>query len=342
MKVLKLNELNRLILTNLKAYPEGLSTPQVVEYVKADYFVVYQRLRRLRAAKIIEQHLKLWKLTDYGTQWMFNALGAGMATAKQNIKEAEPIRTKTKRNTLHATTYYAYPFITHKGKGFYEQVPETLKLLGIPYKLIGNRKAPQYLIPSWKGIKLKFTQEKLIAWGKRQPAPINIKTNILLDNHKKEMADKLAEFTDLTGFRYQETLDGELRLDLKYWECGLSDDEVAQEAGRHNGKIRMAYDRATGELTIWFDDTPDPNTFESNKLHNIEAWRPYMQGIQDEIYNPALDELRTRKEMGELRQFQLENARQLAEYAKQIKLHLKIMKKIDQRLNQRTLREFHG
>ncbi|MEM0143917.1 MAG: hypothetical protein QXL94_08295 [Candidatus Parvarchaeum sp.] len=212
-------------------------------------------------------------------------------SSKPDTSANHPIELPPEQYTnLHALQVHYFIFPTS-----YSRAEATLQSLNIPYKRSGNPKHPSYTV-QWQGISIRIGSKKLIAYGPRMSAPISVNALDIENNVVRSNIEQVMAFLQKTNIRIQETLDHKPYIQVPYMELAISNNEAAEHYAKKNNYLPLAYDTATGKAVIWFDGTPAPGAFETNKAKNHEELRLWAQGIEDGIIKPYTDELMHRQQ----------------------------------------------
>ena len=169
---------------------------------------------------------------------------------------------------------------------------------------------------------------------------VNVPLEPILQKAAHEAGIWIEAFLSETGMRAIRDRLGRLAMEITYWENGYPRNEVARQTTGPGEKKVYAYDRKTGKEAIWADNSLNPFTeLETNSPRADMVIKKMMQAMNDGELDPLDDVVELRRGLAELTQIQKTDTLQIAEYARQIALHLKVMKKIDERLSQRRLFE---
>ena len=254
----------------------------------------------------------------------------------------EPI-SKPKSSTLppkrlNGARLYFRPFRTEYGK-----LESKFKQAGIAYEQHQVRNYIQYEV-AWKGYKVKFTTQKLIAYCPEQFSGFGIDGKALTNSAIDKALPIINALIQALDLRMQ-AKDGLLWFRLAYFEIAHTSSEAARNIQKATRKsyVPLAFDLKTGQITAWADNSYNLHEAEFNR-HNIEAKMANMvQDMQDDRWLPRVEQLKLNKvadivlsqEERYSRQFEL-----VDRLTKQVEIHLDLMQKIDRRLSQKSLKDW--
>ena len=298
----ELKGIHKAILKALSLRPEGISLKGVHEYI---YFGIdtppivqntHQMLSLLIKKGYAIKRLHLYFLANEGASYLnqINTIPKPTPSGVENtINESIPtIDQSSQANISKAQRMHAITGITKLYPTSFSRIEATLSTLKISYKKVGI--SPAQYIFSYNGLKMRASTRKLTIWGKEINAPINLNASDLGALALKDMLRELESFLDKTNLKVQRSLDGQAVLRMKYWEIAFTDNEIARKATEKNGYIPLAFDRNSGIVVVWADNSYTPE-FETNRINDHKELRQWTQGIQDGIIKPYDDELRTRR-----------------------------------------------
>lgn len=317
------------MLALLDEHREGLQAGWLGKAIGLSIQATSQRLKRMQSIGIVIQRRRLWFLEKKGTAWL-NVKCGGSVTKPNTFNSG-------RRARLHAMQV-KNPIARTE----YRKLGDTLDYLGIRFTLTGNHKSPTYslqFVHAGHSFRIAITTRHIITWAVEQRAPLNLRGPILESRAISGVGAMLEDFLALTGFNTQRTLEGRLVLLAAYREIALEKDELAESVCKGGRYVPLAYDRRTGTCTIYADGSKLWE-LETNRHKDFEPVRRWAQGIEDGVIRPYEDELRTRERLDSHERTIAADRELIHKYAHQIEIHLRIMKKIDQRLNQRVLKDW--
>lgn len=325
------------MLNLIKEYPQGIMQVQLAHDLNTSKSNIHDAILRLLKKNYIEKInkgvFKLIKITSLGTE----ILKVDTAISNKATQAFTPLTQPAQR--MHAIQLHTKLYRTSYGKA--EQI---LTLLNIPFRKT-SIKPPQYII-EWQGIKLKLTTRKLIAYSKELTAPLELEGSQLRSIAFIDTIKIVEDFLSKTNLRCQRDIEGHLIASLPYWEIAFTNNEIARKLTEKGGFIPIGYDRNTGNATIWADKSFSKELETNQELAHVEL-RKFGQGIQDGIIKPYDDEMMTRKNINLIMQNLLSFQEQYkkdregdAVFRRDIQMHLRVMRKIDEKLSQRKLNEF--
>ena len=344
------------ILAYLKDFDQGLTQTQIAAHFKTSLQNTHDAVRRLVLRGYVEiENVGIYKLvllTEAGKSFLSDQCVGGVVEEAKAFSPSTPKPTQlahpaaqpTPRATQVAlkASYLSAPHqrahrIQPRAQLFrtsYGRIEPILDALQITYRKTSV--VPAQYIVEWKGIKLKLTTRKLIGYGREITAPMEVEGRVIKAQALKEVGQAMESFLEVTNLRCKRDVDGNLILKMHFPEIAFTDNELARKVTEKGGFIPIAFNRTSGNATIWFDASFTHEMEVNEEMPHAEL-RKWGQAIQDGVLRPYEDEMRTRQGMASLFRIQQANAEQLAGYAHQIKLHLKLMNKIDRRLSQRRL-----
>lgn len=304
MKTIKLNTLNKDILLCLKAYPAGLSTTTLAKYIKADYFVVYQRLLRLKSAGYIAAKDKFWKIEAAGQNWLFNVLNAPSqlsttATVKsQNVKDLTELPPKR----LNGMRIYFRVYRTE-----HERLEAKLTAAGIEYATEKARHYLQYII-NWQGYKLRFTTRTLVVYVPEEYKGFEIEGKAMVNDAADKACRAIVALLAKLPIRMQEE-NGKLWHKIAYFEIAHTQSAAAKAIMKQIKRVNtvpLAFDRMTGRRCTWADNSYNLSELEFDKLTPEALNANLQQDLKDGKWNHRTEQQKLR-EVAEL-QTQVLNA----------------------------------
>lgn len=265
----------------------------------------------LKVLKDYPQGLALWQITkfakierkEYTRYYMNKLIGKGyvkkanlryfLIIKKEFIGSINHITQRHRTQRLHDMQINAGLYKTSA-----DNLSATFQALGIPF----TEPVPKQYIVVWKGVKLKFTTKKIISFAHSPELPQAIPGEPLRAAIMAKHAVLLEELLDYTGIRCIRKLTGELMLEFRYWENGFPENDIAQETLKEDSRIVYAYSSITGKASIWADSSVDPfKELETNSRIAEKEFKLYFQAIDDGFIKPYEDELRTRRDMVEIK-----------------------------------------
>ncbi|MEM3828158.1 MAG: hypothetical protein QXP36_02945 [Conexivisphaerales archaeon] len=286
--------------------PQGAALIQIAKSQNLSIQNAYAYAKKLVAKGYLRRdERKLYHITNSGIEQITTKKSVGVVSVAQ--KDFTKHFTKTNQETkptpptppasstpeqytnLHALQVHYFIFPTS-----YSRIEATLQSLNIPYKRSGNPKHPSYTL-QWQDISLRIGSRKIIAYGPRMSAPININAQDIENSAVERNIAQVMSFLQKTNIRIQETIDHKPYIQVPYRELAISNNDAAEHYAKKHNYLPLAFDTATGKAVIWLDGTPSPGAFETNKAKNHEELRQWAQGIEDGIIKPYTDELRHRQ-----------------------------------------------
>jgi len=314
------------ILTLLKDNPDGLMLTQIAFMLHTSKENISDAIGRLLKKGLIEKQ-------DKGTFKLILITNSGRAALKPLTESSvgSPVGAHAPTTPLppspapkpgiapqraHAFQAYAHIYRTS-----YDRAEEVLDLHKISFTKA--MKPAQYTL-TWKGIKLKITKRRLIAYPHEINAPIEIEGAHLRHNALNEAMSIMADFLSLTNLRCKTGVDGHLIAFLPKWEIAFTNNETAAQLTRKGGRIAIAFNRDTGSASIWADKSFS-RELETNADRPHQELRMWGQGIQDGVISPYRDEIRHRQREAQFDDKLLQVATKLDEYGTKLNKHLPIL-----------------
>lgn len=153
----------------------------------------------------------------------------------------------------------------------------------------------------FKGMQLRITTRKVIAYPKEVVAPYDIPLDSIKKRATEQAGALLEDFLSSTGLRCLRDANQQLILELRYWENGYPQNEVAEASLRDKSRIIYSYNRQTGDASSWADSSLNPfKEFETNSATIDREMKDLMQSTEDGLIRPATDILETKRKVNKV------------------------------------------
>lgn len=275
---LVLNPINEAILSLLKEHQEGLLTITIAKEIKADYFIVYQRLLRLKKANLVFQDKKLWKLNDNGKDFLLNGL---LRLPRRAISEEAHIQSKAiPPKRINGMEAQFRPLRTE-----YSRLEAIFAEASLSYETKRVKNSNQYIL-SWLGYSIKLTTRKLIAYAPQAYASFEIEGKVLINEELNKAMNAVGSLVKQLGLKMVREGD-RLWCRCSYFEIAHTESkqaDVITMKRRKSSFAPMAYDLNTLKMLAWADRSfrVAESEYSSLDLEAKEANR--MQDIKDGKY----------------------------------------------------------
>lgn len=300
------------VLLVLKEYPQGATLTQVQRFAdekKKEY--AFARLKKLIKKGHAERRQKLYHLKGD-----LPAVGSSVHI------------TETQRP--HAILTSIQLFRSH-----WELIKPSLEAKQIPYKL-GLR--GRCMDAPWRGRNVKCYTNGLIIFKPEVPElPLNVPLETIKQKAAIEtgvLGEAFLSETGLRALRHRTT--GQLIITLRYFENGYPSNTIAEESLKDKDRIVYVYDQKTGKAVVWADSSlATMKELETNNERVDKEMKLWLGATKTGEISPYDDEIRTRRNMDEMREIQLAQANMvtrleidLAKYAHNEIVHLDLLNKI--------------
>ena len=246
-----------------------------------------------------------------------------MVNASATQGQPEPF---TPKQRPHAFRAAAKLFMSHTSRA-----KETLEAKGLMVKTTMKGRCLE--VP-WRSINLKIWKNGRLEVRPSLPEyPLNVPLEAIKLKACHEAGVIFEAFLSETGLRALRDRLGRLAIEITYWENGYPSNQIAQQTMGSGEKVVYAYHKESGKEAIWGDMSLNPFVeLETNSARADKEIKLMMQAINDGEIKPYDDEIRTRQDIDKLTSLTASNVNLIAEYAKQIELHLDLMRRLDEKL----------
>ena len=307
------------VLLILKEYPQGATLMQVTRFAdekKKEY--AFARLR-----KLIKKGNAVKRDRLYHLKGDIPPVGSSVRITKDTQRP-------------HAILTSIQLFRSH-----WDLIKPSLEAKNIHYKL-GLR--GRCYDATWRGRNVKCYTNGLIIFKPEMPElPLNITLDTIFEKAASE-TDALAEaFLGEMGLRaLRRRPDNKLIIALRYFENGYPSNSIAEESLKDKSRIVYVYDAKTHKAVVWADSSlVDMKELETNNKRVDSEMKLWLGATKTGEISPYNDEMRTREDIAELTALTKGNVTLIGEYAKQIELHLDLMKRLDDKLKLELERPSH-
>ncbi len=215
----------------------------------------------------------------------------------------------------------------------YAKLEAILAEANISYHKSKIRSYNQYTL-NWKGYAIKFTTQHLIAYCPEAYSGFERKGLDFINMEVDKANRVIGELILKLKLKVREQ-NGFIWFRLAYFEIAHTGSTTAQAVTTKQSYKPLAYNLKTGECIAWADNSFNLHELEFNKTGIEAKVAGMLQDMEDGKWSHREDQKLIREVMA----IQRENTVTIAKYARQIELHLKLMKKIDEKLSQKKLFE---
>jgi hypothetical protein len=318
----KLKEQDRQILITLKDFPQGLFLSNIIKFshLTADVMPnIFRTMKRLVREGYAIKKDRLYIITQRGLE---------------EVTSAPRLVSETDKSTYSGTAHkfgLAYPL---KDALDARQPPKLFQLAGLPAQSISlqNNEQAQFRIGE---ITIRLTSRSLLLFTKE----------LYTDNRTPSIEAELAikHRFDALALEYEARLEKVARFRLKRIDKDTLESHIVTqhwaeqkhplaEAGSSNSMV-LAKSPIDGQRRLGWDVSKGPR--EAELYHHLTADTD--KDALDEQFNMLLDGKIDLRDIPEIKAIVMQQAELYEGYKRQIELHLKVMRKIDQKLSQKRL-----
>jgi predicted transcriptional regulator len=299
-----LSDKDKLILTLInKAMPQGVNPTKIF----LEFNLTAQNTNRY-LNKLLKKGLITKRKEGIITNYFIAEAGIN-ALSNQAVQPTTSVYPQALQRP-HALQVNAFLFRTSWGR-----LEPTLTNLSLPYhkELKGN-----LIRFNWRGRELRATSQYLYTISELPPLPINVPIEQIKDKAMLEAGAYIELFLTATGLRCKRDRLGMLALEVRYYENGYVDNEIADKSLEDKTRIVYAYDKATGKVRAWADSSlGDIKELETNSDTVDNEMKAFLQAVENKEIQPYKDEIDTRKNMLETKEAINQISNNVLELAKQ-------------------------
>lgn len=303
-----LSETDVKVLYLLNRHPEGLSLTGLqkgVSIERKEYARYY--LKKLTKKGWVQERAKLYYLI--GDIKNISPVGPAKHITKTYHQQAKP-----RSQRPHAIIASSPLFRTSA-----DNLKGTLEALGIPYK----PETSNSISFIWRTYQFKGSTKNLFIYPKLPETLFSVPLEALKARAVQEAGGVLEAFLSETGLRCVRNSMSQLCIELRYWENGYPDNEIANESLKEGASTRVvyAYDRLTNKESVWGDGSLKAKEglfeLETNSGKFDKEIKAFIQAMDNGEIKPYEDEIKARQHITELYKLTQSNAQQIGQLAEQ-------------------------
>lgn len=297
MQKLSLNEINKKILSLLSEYEEGLSAITIARMVGINYFVVYQRLTRLKAKHIVIEEYALWKITENGKEFLLNGLLRLSRSGTQKNENVKVIRAQNvKAKPIPPKRLNGVQILFRPKRTEHARLEALFREAGISYQAKPVKHYLQYIL-EWQGYRLKFTTRKLITYAPQAYASFEIEGKVLINEEINKAMNAVGSLIKKLNLKMVSE-NNRVWCKCSYFEIAHTESTQAHfitMKRRKSSFAPMAYDLNTLKMVSWADRSfriaeseyseLNLEALEANRLQDIRDGKYYHREEQKKLYS---------------------------------------------------------
>ena len=220
-------------------------------YVKLDYFVVYQRLIRLKGRELVEKAGRFWKLTYQGRDMLLQSLKQSARLPRAGATESHTLKQKLQVPPIPPKRTNGFDIRFPMFPTEYWKLEGRLTKAGIDFKPEKVKNSTFYTL-RMAGYTLKFTTRNLIVYAPQAFYGFQIEGKVLLNEEVRKARQTVRDLLKLVPVRMVED-SGKLKAILAYYEIAHTQSGEAEAVTRRRSYAPLAYDLITGQMVHWAD-----------------------------------------------------------------------------------------